>query len=93
VIPPVLTPPVTRLQLQFAPSADHYRNVARYVLQVFNSDMISFTLDLGIPAVSNGLCTVDVSYPLAAGHYSIEVRAVDDSTGLSSTPATATFTR
>ena len=98
LVPPVLPPPVTRWQLQFSPSLDHYRNVGRYVLQVFKADLVSLEVarDLGKSAVVNGICTVDVSSlvaALAAGNYVFSVRAVDDATGLSSTAATTTFMR
>ena len=96
-VPPGVIP-ITSWQVQFAPSADHHRNSIRYVLEVFKADFISraLALDLGRPAVSNGLCTVDVSGAvaiLAAGGYLVSVRAVDDATGLSSLAATTTFAR
>lgn len=84
-------------KVEFKPSSDHSKSVSRYVLQVFNAkSLLMLTLDLGRPAVVNGTCTVDVSNPLTAllaGTYVASVRAVDDAKGLSSSAATATFTR
>jgi hypothetical protein len=98
VIPEVVQPLLGRMHLQFAPSTDHDRTVDRYVLEVFKADLLSLvsTLDLGRPAVSGGLCTVEVSDligQLAVGSYVFSLRAVDDGTGLSSAAATTTYTR
>ena len=68
------------------------------MLDVFQADLagLAVTLNLGRPAVSNGICVVDVSLAVAAlasGSYVIFVRALDDDTGLFSSAATTTFTR
>jgi regulation of enolase protein 1 (concanavalin A-like superfamily) len=91
-------PFVGRAVVQFAPSADHNTSVDRYVLQVFKPDMVTLvaTWDLGHPAVSGGICSVDVTDRVAAlapGSYVFSLRAVDDDTHLSSTAVTTTFTR
>jgi hypothetical protein len=89
---------VTPWRLVFNPSPDHDRNVDRYVLEVrtVSGHYLVLAVNLGRPPVAGGECSVDVTSSferLSAGAYDVALTAVDDSTGLSSSAAVASFTR